>query len=917
MSQKKKVIILALFILSALLLISLYPYTNPIPFAVVKTRFFLYQVAVGSLIILIFIIVILYRNFGELMGKVIERDNQIQTINVELEHKISEQKEMQKELDIYRDYLEHYMLEGALEFQAQSQAIEISERKFRSITSSIRDAIIMSDEEGKVSFWNKSAERIFGYSAEEIRGKELHNIIIPHGKLFENENNFELLKKTNDENVLEDIIELEVIRKDGSIFPVEITLSVVNIQQRANTVAVIRDITYRKEAERERRILSSAVEQTSVVIVITNTDGVIEYLNPKFTEITGYSREEVLGKKPNLLRSGIHTEEFYKALWDTITSGKNWCGEFCNKKKSGELYWESSQICPIKDSQGRITHFVAFKEDVTARKQMELELVNAQKAAEAASESKSEFLANMSHELRTPMNAIIGMTELVLDTRITEEQQEYLNMLRQASNSLLNLLNDILDLSKIEAGKLILEPTPFNLRELVGETARTQGLEAHQKNLELIYYIDSDIPEQLIGDMSRLRQIIVNLLHNSIKFTEKGEIVLKIEIMEEMPGDKLKLHFLVSDTGIGIPEDKLHAIFEKFFQADNSITRKYGGSGLGLAITASLVGFMEGNIWAESPATFHHFNKSDPGSTFHFTAVFEIDKSIPAVKRIIDPDKLKGLQLLIVDDNKTNRRFLQEIFLKYGIETVEACSGQETLRLLKEKTFQLLILDYQMPEMDGGKVLETLRKEFCLDIPVILISSGIKNEEMDYLKQLGVSAHFLKPVNTRELLESITATMGYEIKITKSQKEPIKKNDKEETRKNLKKAHILVAEDNLINQRLIKRLLEKAGHTVDIANDGREALEKFNWSLKRTSQPGNHYNIILMDIQMPVMDGVQATREIRKQDPYIPIIALTAYAMKGDKSKFLATGMNDYISKPIKKSLLYELVDKYIFQEEE
>ena len=886
-----------MFMIVALWLISLYPVISN------TTRNMNIPITAGLLIALIILIVISYRNFAKMAGKVNEQDNQLQDIKRELDHKTRQHKAMEKESDMYRDYLENYMLEGALELQAQSQVIEANERKFQTITSSIRDAIIMSDEEGKVSFWNKSAERIFGYSTEEMQGNELYKIIVPQDCM-------QLLKKRGEENYLEDIIELEVLHKNGHLFPVEITLSVVKIGQKPNIIAVIRDVTYRKEAERERRILSSAVEQSSVVIVITDTNGIIEYVNPKFIEITGYSREEALGKNPSILSSGIHTKEFYKGLWDTINAGKNWCGEFCNKKKNSELYWESSQICPIKDSNEKISHYVAFKEDVTLRRQMELDLVNAQKAAEAANESKSEFLANMSHELRTPMNAIIGMTELVLDTRITDEQHEYLSMISQASHSLLGLLNDILDLSKIEAGKLILEPIPFKLRESIAEIARVQGLDAHKKNLELIYYIDSEIPEHLIGDMCRLRQIIVNLIHNSIKFTEYGEIILKIEMAEKLPDNKLKLHFLVSDSGIGMPQNRLTTIFEKFFQGDTSITRKYGGSGLGLAITSSFVKFMNGNIWAESPATFPHFNKKGPGSTFHFTAVFDIDKSISEGKKITDTNKLKGLQLLIVDDNKTNRRFLKEIFWKYGLEPEESSSGQEALQRLKEKTFQLVILDYQMPEMDGGKVLEILRKELGSNMPVILISSGIKNKEMNYLKQLGISAHFLKPVNSRELIGTIAVTMGYEKDIKKI-RPTVKENENRELRKNQKKIHILVAEDNLINQKLIKRLLEKVGHTVDIANDGQEALEKFNCNIKESNQSAHRYDIIFMDIQMPVMDGVQAAIEIRKRDPYVPIIALTAYAMKGDESKFLSKGMNDYISKPIKKSLLFELMDKY------
>ncbi len=849
--------------------------------------------------------VIVYRTFGKLVRKVIDRDEQLQRVNKQLEREIAERNEIHEELIIHRDHLEELMLEGTTELEIKNQEIEASETKFRTITSSIRDAIIMIDRDGNVSFWNNSAERIFGYSAGEVLGKELYKLIVPESRDLEHSDSPAIFKKAGEERAVEEIVEVEARRKNGAIFPMEVTLSTVKIQDVPNTVAVIRDISRKKTAERERRKLSSAVEQSNVVIVITDTQGVIEYVNPRFIEVTGYTREEALGKNPGILSSGIHSTEFYKDLWDTVTGGDDWRGEFYNRKKNGELYWESSQISPIKDARGETTHFVAFKEDVTERKRMEIELRSAKEAAEEASHSKSEFLANMSHELRTPMNAIIGMTELVLDTNVDKEQKEYLNIVRQASDSLLNLLNDILDLSKIEAGKLVLEPIPFNLRESLGETARTLGHQAHKKNLELVYYIDSEVPEQLIGDVGRLRQIIVNLIGNSIKFTEKGEIVLKIEIAETLSEDRVMLHLLISDTGIGIPEEKLGSIFEKFSQADTSTTRRYGGSGLGLPISSSLVHLMEGSIWVESPAVFPHFSKSGPGSTFHLTAVFRVDESAPDTVEVFDIEQLKGLPLLIVDDNKTNRRFLQEVLYKYGLEPAEAGSGSEALRLIDQKDFQLLILDYQMPEMDGGMVLEKLRIEMDSDMPVILISSGIRIEELDRFKQLGINAHFFKPVNTRELLDAIVVAMGYETEVRINAfpdiEEEISQDDRE-------RAPILVAEDNPVNQRLIKRLLEKRGHTVDIAENGEKVVEVFRG---RSGEPGSRYGLILMDIQMPVMDGVSATKEIRKFDETIPIIALTAYAMKGDKRRFLSEGMNDYISKPIKRSLLFELVDKY------
>ncbi|MCP4221379.1 MAG: response regulator, partial [bacterium] len=847
----------------------------------------------------------------------------LEAVNDELQQEIIERKSVEEELIIHRDYLEGMITEGTRELEIKNQEIEASEKKFRTITSSIADAIIMIDSDGRVSFWNEAAREIFGYRADEIQGEKLCEYIVPGYPQKENTAGFEICKKVDKEKSGEESIETEARRKNGAVFPIEVRLSAVNIQDGLHTIAVMRDITRKKAEERDLRILSSAVEQSSVVILITDTTGVIQYVNPKFTEITGYDREEVPGKTPNILNSREHSPEFFKDLWLTVSSGREWCGELHNRKKNGEFYWDSTLISPIKDQDGTITHFVAIKEDITLRKQMELELVEARKSAEAASRSKSEFLANVSHEIRTPMNAIIGMTELTLDTRLNKEQREYLNIVQHSSTALLGLLNDILDLSKIEAGKLVLEPIVFNLHENLKETAKTLAVQAYQKELELVYYIDPEVPEQLIGDVGRLRQIIINLIGNSIKFTEDGEIVLKVEVLERFPADnEVLLHFMVSDTGIGIPKNKLTSIFEKFSQADASTTRKYGGSGLGLGISSRLVTLMDGIIWADSPSTFPHFCDSGVGSTFHFTTLFEMKHTATPVARGIDLSKLNGLPVLIVDDNETNRRFLDEVLGKYGMSPEIAGGGSEALALLEKKQYRLLILDFQMPEMDGGTLLVKIRDELQLQVPVILLSSGIKTEDIARLKELGFSAHFLKPVDSRELLGTIADILGYRIAGEPDEEQPkpvtLPKvgsgaaTGTDTAGKPVAKTgtHILVAEDNPINQQLIRRFLEKRGHRVHIAENGSEAVDMFRMNLREMQN--KRYRMIFMDIQMPVMDGVKATARIRRYDETIPIIALTAHAMKGDRAKFLEAGMNDYISKPIKKSLLFGLLDKYI-----
>jgi len=862
----------------------------------------IYMIIFVTIASLIVVFLILYYSFGKLMRRLVERENQLETVNKGLETKIAERKAIEEKLNKHRGHLEELIAEGIRELERKSREIETNEKKLRTITSSIQDAIVMLDHKGNISFWNDAAERIFGYSRLEIKGKNFFKHIVPttdYGKFIKSIE--ESYGKT---------VEMECKRKNGESFPAELGVSEVEIQGKSNVIALLRDITGKKGEETEKRILLRAVEQSSAGIEISDTDGIIQYVNPKFTEITGYEKEEVVGKSRDMLKSDFNPEKKYKHLWETITSGNDWQGELHNKKKNGDLYWELSLISPIKGQDGNITHFVTIKEDISERKNMEDELLSAKESAEAASRSKGEFLANVSHEIRTPMNAIMGMTELALGTKVDEEQREYLETVQQASRSLLKLLNDILDFSKVDADKLILEPAAFSLRKTLGETTRTLAAQAHKKDLELVYCIDSEVPDQLIGDAGRLRQIIVNLIGNSIKFTKQGEIVLKIEVLEEGLEEKVLLHFVVSDTGIGISVDQMEIIFDKFSQADSSTTREYGGTGLGLAISARLIELMGGIIWAESPSTFPHSNKKGPGSTFHFTTLFETNKEPSVLEKQAEIEKLKDLSLLIVDDNETNRKFLQDILSKYGLKPDTAGSGEEAFEILQSPAvpFQLLILDYRMPGMDGGTLLKKIRQELKSDIPVILLTSGIKADDLSEFRAAGAAAHLLKPIDSGELLETILVVLGHK-PVTDKEKQALIAGEREEEKNENPPLRILVAEDNVINQRLIKRLLEKRGDEVEIARDGKETIEMF---IKKAGNPQEKFDLILMDIQMPNMDGVEATRQIRKIHKKIPIIALTAHAMKGDKEKFLSAGMDDYISKPIEKNKLFEIIDTYV-----
>jgi len=814
------------------------------------------------------------------------------------------------------------------------------------------------------------------------------------------------------------------------------------------------DITERKQAEEELKKLSQAVEQSPVSVVITDLKGTIEYVNSKFCEVTGYTFEEAIGQNPRILKSGHMSPKVYQELWKTIKAGREWRGEFQNKKKNGELYWESASISPLKSTDGSPAYYLAVKEDVTERKKMEesirekearfrgyfehsqvgmaitqptkgwveandqfqrmlgytlvelyqmtwaeithpddlqadekqfermlageidhytldkrlirkdgeivytnltsacirddtgdvlyvlasfqditerkkmdddlheriKELDDAQSAmlnmmedldeeksrAEEATRAKSDFLANMSHEIRTPMNAVIGMAHLALKTDLTPKQQDYLNKIQSSANSLLGIINDILDFSKIEAGKLDMEAVEFDLLETMDNVANVITVKAQEKeNLEVLFYLDPQVPNFLVGDSLRLNQILVNLGNNAVKFTEKGEIVISARVTERSD-NKVTLQFSVQDTGIGMTAEQQNKLFQAFAQADTSTTRKYGGTGLGLTISKRLVNLMGGEIWTESEA--------GQGTTFNFTAEFGLGKA--TVKRRFEPSPdLKGLKVLVVDDNATSREILQDILESFTFDVYLSASGKEALeeieRADRDKPFELVIMDWKMPGMDGIEASRRIKShpELRKIPPIVLVTAYGREEVMRQADDIGLEGFLLKPVNSSVLFDAIMQALGKDIKdVLRAGR---KKDQSNEGLSAISGARVLLVEDNEINQQVAQEILQGAGLIVTVVNNGQAGVD---------AAKENQYDVILMDIQMPVMDGHAATRKIREwegemrnegKDP-IPIIAMTAHAMAGDEQKSLDAGMNGHVTKPIDPAQLFATLQKWI-----
>ncbi|MBK6852717.1 MAG: response regulator [Burkholderiales bacterium] len=789
-----------------------------------------------------------------------------------------------------------------------------------------------------------------------------------------------------------------------------------------------------QEREASRRALDDqkfALDQHAIVS-ITDTNGVITYANDHFCRISGYSREELLGRDHALVNAGYHPREFFDDLWHTVAAGKVWNGEMCNRRRSGALFWVNATIVPMLGDDGKPAQYIAIRTDITDRKLIEEQLASqrafferisetlgeglyvqdkhgictymnaeaerllgwtrdefvgrkvhdtihrnsadgqliprdqcaihravsssgqahmddqvfmrrdgtlfpvvlvsktihtadgradgtvvafqditirmeaqaatlqAKEAAEQANRVKSDFLANMSHEIRTPLNGIIGMTGLALDTELSADQREFLGLVNSSADALLHIVNDLLDFSKIEAGRLDIEHIEFSVEHLLRQTMKSQAVRAHEKNLELILHVAHDVPERVTGDPGRLRQVLVNLVGNAVKFTETGEVEVRVDHLAAGPagstGALAHLRFSVRDTGIGIPPDKLRTVFESFSQADTSTTRHYGGTGLGLTISAQLVALMGGRIGLQS--------EPGVGSVFEFTlAMPALADELP--RRHASAGRVTGLPVLVVDDNATNRRLLLEMLGHWQMAPTAVATAEEALAELDRAAaaglpYALAVLDVQMPGIDGFDLVERIRRDHPqVGATLMMLTSEGQRGHGARCRELGVASYLMKPISQSDLFDAIMVALGEPAQVRTPL---ITRHSLRETRRRFR---LLLAEDNAVNQSLAVRLLNKLGHEVIVANNGLEAVQQWQ---------GGGFDAILMDVDMPTMNGYEATARIRGLEQagggHTPIIAMTAHAMNGAREDCLRHGMDAYLPKPIDTEALWLELDR-------
>ncbi len=920
--------------------------------------------------------------------------------------------------------------------RALEREVRASEARNRLILQSTAEGIFGVDTEGRITFVNPPACEMLGFLEQELIGRPSHQLIHHHradGTVYPVEQcpMFAAYKRGERSRVDTEFL----WRKDGGGLPVEYGATpMVKDGEIVGAVISFTDITERKRQEAELQTQHSALEAAANAIVITDSRGVIQWVNPAFVRLTGYARDEAIGQNPRVLNSGVHAKEFFEDLWRTVLAGSVWQGALTNRRKNGELYQEEMTVTPVRAGGKEITHFVAVKQDITERqraeaeikksgflsdialqlthsgywhidyadpdyyyqsdravrivgeavkpdgryhlrdewfsrlldadpalaeqtaeryqgtiegryesydatykykrpadgrviwlhaagevvrgddgrarcmygvyqditdfKRLEEELREATEKAEEATVAKSAFLANMSHEIRTPMNGIMGMTELALDTDLTEEQRDYLNTVKSSADALLSLINDILDFSKIEAGRIELDPVDFLLRDSLSDTLNPLSLRASSKGVELAYEVHADVPDALVGDVYRLRQIIVNLVGNAIKFTDHGEVVVSVGVAERS-GDDVTLEIAVRDTGIGIAPEAAARLFRPFEQAESSTTRKYGGTGLGLAISRQLVELMGGSIRLES--------SPGEGSAFFFTARLKAGAERASGSAEDAARLFAGKAALIVDDNETNRRIVSTILTNWGLRVIAADSARAALAQLDRaanagQPVSLIVTDLHMPDMDGFQLTETVRsRDAYRTLPVVLLTSSASPGDNARCAELQIAARLLKPVKQSLLLDNLMRILSGASRIDAAAPRTAPAGASVADRA----LRVLLAEDNAVNQKFAVRLLSGAGHEVTVACNGREAVDR--WSQ-------GAFDIVLMDVQMPELDGLDATREIRAREGptgrRTPVVAMTANAMAGDREACLDAGMDGYVSKPVKKEALFAEIDR-------
>ncbi|MFW6037461.1 MAG: PAS domain S-box protein [Desulfonatronovibrio sp.] len=812
-----------------------------------------------------------------------------------------------------------YCCRDVTEKKKTDNIISSTLEKYRLIVENANEGIRMLDRDARMAFVNNSMAAMLGYKPWEISGQSVWDFIHPED--LEKFDSIWEERKSGKAGKYE----IRMLHKSGSIVWTLISSTPIFEQEKFNgSFALLTDITENKRIEEELRNQREILGSTEEMAKVGGWEWDIDSQAMTWTRgaylIHGFDLDNSAHPFPELITKSLecyHEQDrprVLEAFKKCAVKGIPYDLEFPFISADGRKLWVRTAARPVFED-GQIIKVFGHIMDITELKQSQLDLLDARNKAQAANQAKSEFLANMSHEIRTPMNGVIGMTDLLLDTPLAQDQRSLAQSIQVSAESLLALINDILDFSKIEAGRLELENTDFDLHHLLEDLVSLMAVRAHEKGLEIICVPEPDVPAKIQGDPSRLRQILTNLIGNAIKFTSRGEVVIRVSRQQKEEentesGSTATLLFTISDTGIGIPEDKIKTLFSKFSQVDTSTTREFGGTGLGLAISRQLAEMMGGEAGVKSVY--------GQGSTFWFTACFAIQKP-GATPALILPGDLQDKHILIVDDNDTNRVILKSQLKAWGARVKSASGGYNALEILNRiyargDKFDMAILDMHMPEMDGEELGKTLKKHASFgNIPLVMLTSMGKPGDSKNFEELGFDAYLNKPVRQYELFDTLVAVLNNADNnrskrsiITRHRAREMKRD---QTRLPKLQGHVLVAEDNLVNQMVAVGVLKKLGLSSDIAHNGAEAVKAVQ---------NKTYDLVLMDVQMPEMDGLCATRKIRRleeKNAGIPIVAMTAAAMHQDKDKCLEAGMDDYISKPVNSYALGQVLAKWLKQE--